>query len=522
MSELVWRMSPTQIGSRARNVIATVVVATVIAGAAALTTPFSPFPPSPPSSGTANIWVDTSGGTCADSTTLVSYPNNGTECATLAAAIAAAEPGDVVGMHVGVYPGETIAYRASLQNLVPGCDPYGKWGTASTTNCIHVINDGDVTIRGLVNNASSLWVEGTDPGSCSSKATCDARTYDFHITNSDLIGNPPAGAATDANCNCKSATFRAARPSITSNDTRRPDHVIWDGIDSDTLGVWASSNVYVRNADVGPMWFDTSIRGDSSGSGPDVPVIRSTCAACAPLNIFYEGVYFHEMNRTFWCDVNNACHPDGLFISNGTTVTLKNVGFSQIAGEVLFFENFNGGIGVTNFTMENSWFGCKVDSYPDDPANARTTCGSGASIDFKNCGSCDNFLLRFNSWHSIEGAEVSWTNARFVGNAGRQPPSTSVLCTANSWTSNVFYTVANGGNCGASNSNTGSSSIGSLFSNGSPGSENFHLAGAAGSTLADDFVAPGGSDSSLATDVDGETRPQDVNRDAGADERDSP
>jgi len=97
-----------------------------------------------------------------------------------------------------------------------------------------------------------------------------------------------------------------------------------------------------------------------------------------------------------------------------------------------------------------------------------------------------------------------------------------VLCTANSWTSNVFYTVANGGNCGASNSNTGSSSIGSLFSNGSPGSENFHLAGAAGSTLADDFVAPGGSDSSLATDVDGETRPQDVNRDAGADERDSP
>lgn len=472
----------------------------------------------------ANIWVDSSGGTCADSSTLLAYPNNGTECGTLNAAVQAAEAGDIIAVRAGTYSSETISYRSALQNLSPGCDPYGTWGSVSTANCVKIVNDGEVKFRGLVNNASALWFQGPVTGGtvCSSVSTCSARTYSFRITNSDLIGNPPAGADDDAACNCQSANFRAARPGITSTDVQRPDHIIVDGLDVDTLSIYASSNVLVRNTDVGPMWFDTPNRGSSSGAGPDVPRIWATSGG-SPSDIVWDGVFAHEMNRTFWCDVDNACHNDGLFINSGGPITVRNSGFSQIAGEVFFVENFSGNPDVNSLTMENTWLGCKVNSYPDAPASARTTCGSGAPIDIKNCGTtCNGVLFRFNSWYSITGAETSYTNARFVGNAGAQPGTGDPFCIAATWTYNAWYTQGSGGNCGATNANTGSSSCTSLFSSCVPGSENFHMAGSAGSTLADDFVSPTTSDYTLTTDMDGDSRPLDANRDAGADERNTP
>jgi hypothetical protein len=410
-------------------------------------------PVDPPAAGTANIWVDTTGGSCADSTSAISYPNNGTECSTLAAAVAAAEAGDKIAVRVGAYPFETIAYRANLQDLSPGCDPYGIWGSASSANCIHIVPDGgEVYIRGLKNSAASIWFEGNVTGDegagGGSPQSFRSRDYDFHITNEDLIGNPPPGVIVDANCNCKSVNFQAAMPSVTSSPARRPDHVIIDSIDSDTLSVYSSDNVHARNVDVGPMIYDTPNRGSASGAGPDVPRIWNAGSAGPVTEVYYEGIFFHEVNRSLWCSVNNACHPDGLYINSGGPITLKNSGFSQISGEVFFIENFAGNTpAVNNLTVENNWFGCKVNGFETGGLSASTTCGSGPSVKIKQCGTnCTNILFRFNSWHSITSTETDWVNARFVGNSGQQPGSADDFCAdANvSWSYNAWYTSATG------------------------------------------------------------------------------
>jgi hypothetical protein len=481
-------------------------------------------PVEPPAAGTANIWVDTTGGSCADSTSAISYPNNATECATLAAAVAAAEAGDKIAIRLGAYPFETLAYRANLQNLSPACDPYGEWGTASTANCIEIVPDGgDVWIRGAYNHASSIWfhgnVTGDDGAGGGNPQAFRNRTYDFHISKSDLIGNPPPGADDDANCNCASAQFRAARPIITSTDATRPDHVIVDGIDVDSVEIFASSNVMLKNVDVGPIWHDTPNRGSSSGASPGVPRIWAT-AGGPPINIVVDGSFYHEINRTYWCDVNNACHPDGIYYNAGGPHTLRNSAFSQVAGEVFFIENFGGGADVNNMLVENNWFGCKVNSYPDSPLTARTTCGSGPPMDIKNCGTtCNGMIFRYNSWYGIGGAETSYTNLRFIGNAGAQP-SNETLCSAGSWQYNAFWTKASG--CAAAiagtNFSTGSSLPSSLFVNTTAGSDDYHLTGAAGSTAAENIVTPTSSDYTVTTDMDGEARTA-GSRDAGADER---
>jgi hypothetical protein len=481
--------------------------------------------------GTANIWVDLTGGTCVDNASAVTY-TDATACASLAAAVLTAEPGDKIAIRAGAYPFETLARKTTLQNLSPGCDPHGVWGTASSVNCVRVVPDsGDVWIRGMRINASSIWLEGNvtgdDGAGCGSPQQCRSRVYDFHISNTDLIGYPPPGVLIDANCNCKSSNFEIIAATA-SNAATRPDHVIVDGIDSDTMAVYSAGNVHARNVDVGPLIQDTSIRGSASGSGPAIPRIWSsgqTGGAGTSQNIYYEGMFFHNINRSKWCSINNVCHPDGLYIKNGGPITVKNSGFTQISGEVLFFENFDSiptGGDTHDVTIENNWFGCKVFGFENAAGlNAENMCGQGPPIDIKNCGpvGCTNFLFRYNSWYGIGGAETAYTNLRFIGNAGGQP-SNETMCTAGSWQYNAFFTQTF--SCGAAlagtNVSTGSSSPSSLFASTSPATDDYHLAGAVESTVADDLVTPTSSDYDVNTDMDGEARTA-GSRDAGADER---
>jgi hypothetical protein len=479
---------------------------------------------------TANFWVD-GAGSCVDNGSLIAYPNDATECATLAAAVAAAEPGDEIAMRAGTYAAETLAYRADLQNLSPGCDPYGEWGAANDSNCIHIVPDGDVTIQGLQSSTASVWMEGNITGDggagCGSPNACANRTYDFHVKNSQ--GNPPAGGL-NTGCACKAVNFKFI-PSVTSSTARRLDHVILDKIDSQTVSVYSSSNVMMRRMDVGPLWVDTSTPGSGSGSGPDIPRIWNAGSAGVPEDIVVDGNYYHDINRTYDCFLDNACHPDGLYINSGGPITIRNSGFSQITGEVLFFENFGGNTPDTHDVLvENNWLGCKINDYQagtaanptEDVANSPfPVCGTGPPIDIKQCGAsgCTNFLFRYNSWHSIGGAETTFTNARFVGNAGQQPGSGDPFCTAATWSYNAWYNQTSGGGmCGATNVTTGSTAATSLFANTSPAADNYHLTGSAGSTVADNLVTPTSSDYTVTSDFDGDSRTA-GSRDAGADER---
>jgi hypothetical protein len=54
---------------------------------------------------------------------------------------------------------------------------------------------------------------------------------------------------------------------------------------------------------------------------------------------------------------------------------------------------------------------------------------------------------------------------------------------------------------------------------GSSQNPDFHLAGSSGSTGADNVVVPSTGDYALLSDIDGDVRAHDANREAGSDER---
>jgi hypothetical protein len=475
---------------------------------------------------TANFFVD-GAGSCADSGSLISYPNNGTECATLADAFAAAEPGDKIAIRTGVYPFESLTYRADLQDLSPACDPHGEWGSSSTANCIHVVPDGgDVTIRGFQTNASSLWLEGNMTGDIGGASRADFlnRDYDFHVTNSDLFSNPPAGSNTDANCACGSVNFRIGVGSVTV--AQQIDHVIVDQVDTDSWSLYGAEYSMLKDGDVGPHWLDTPNRGSITGSYPDVPRIRAGSAAAGsltngPAEIVVENTFFHDMNETLWCNINNACHPDGLFISSGGPLTFREVAFSRIAGEVFFIQNFGTPRpDVHDVTVQNSWFGCKVNAIADTGGALPTSCGSSTvPIDIDNCGAdCTNILFRYNSWVGFLWRETVNVNVRLIGNAGAQTGSSDPICADGTNQYNGWFLKSLGGNCGGTNVNSGTTTQTSIFTSTTPGSEDFNLAGAGGSTVADNLVTPTTSDFTVTTDIDGTARTA-GSRDAGAVER---
>jgi hypothetical protein len=481
-------------------------------------------------SGTANIWVDTDGGTCVDNGSAVSY-SSATACGSLDDAVAIADLGDNILIRTGTYPFDTIGRVAALEDASPGCDPYGEWGSVSTTNCVHIQPDGgDVWVHGAYIYASSLWFEGNMTGDIGegTVAEFENRDFDFHFSNQDLIGNPPVGADVDAQCNCRSVEFQI-RPENATGTSQRPDHVILDKIDSDTMSTFSASNILWRNMDIGPLWIDTDNRGSQAGRGPLVPTFRYTGTAKATEDVVVDSTFFHEMNRTWWCDLNNVCHPDGLYIIGGDGYEIRNTGFTQISGEVLFFEMSGAGDtpNLTNFLMENSWMGCKVQSYPDNPSTGTTSCGTSSTpFDIKECGpttGCTDVLFRYNSFYSFGAEETNMNNVRFVGNASRQMGSTSEpMCALVTFSYNALWTRGSGTSCNiggnTGNLSTGSGVPTSLWVNSTPGSEDYHLAGSPGSTAADNLVTPTSSDYTLTTDIDGNARTA-GSRDAGAFER---
>ena len=74
--------------------------ATVIAGSAACSTP--------PPSGSANLWVDTNGGSCARQASAGAYVD-ASACASFGAAYSAAQCGDTVGVRSGTYGTQNVS-----------------------------------------------------------------------------------------------------------------------------------------------------------------------------------------------------------------------------------------------------------------------------------------------------------------------------------------------------------------------------------------------------------------------------
>jgi hypothetical protein len=273
-----------------------------------------------------------------------------------------------------------------------------------------------------------------------------------------------------------------------------PDHVVVEGVDSTSFGVFGTDTVTFRWMDVGPAT-ETTNCAIKEGPGFQNKIGFSGQAPVVPKNVTLDGLLIHNQNGDIGRETG-SCHFGGLFLVTVDGLTLRNSVFSQNVIYDIQVQNFVG-TPATNVTIENNWFGCAVDwAY-------RSSACQQQAIQFSRA-SYTNWLIRYNSFvasiWSIDG--TSFSNFAVVGNAGDRPSAcyAGMSFRYNAW---VGLTCA-----------TSDKSLSALpFLNSVPGSEDLHLvAGSAAIDAGDPSDAP-------STDIDGQSRPLGGRPDAGANER---
>jgi hypothetical protein len=112
---------------------------------------------------TANLWVDTNGGTCARSATPGAYVDAGA-CASMQAAVAACQAGDIIRMKAGTYGAQTITSSSSS----PGCN---------------IIAESGVSGGNLATNGSWLTING---GTWQGWEPTGTGLHDIHLVNATV------------------------------------------------------------------------------------------------------------------------------------------------------------------------------------------------------------------------------------------------------------------------------------------------------------------------------------------------
>ena len=98
---------------------------------------------------TANLWIDTTGGTCTRQGTPATY-NDAAACASMSAAISACTAGDTIRMKAGTYGAQSI----NVTKTTPGCTVI-----AETTTTIGALttNGAWYEIQNIVGSSGSGW-----------------------------------------------------------------------------------------------------------------------------------------------------------------------------------------------------------------------------------------------------------------------------------------------------------------------------------------------------------------------------
>lgn len=395
-------------------------------------------------------------------------------CASWNRAYQIASAGSVIEVAGGRYPGQLIRPRASLRDLRPGCS------FANTGQCVVFQPAGGATVsisERLEIRGSSVWVRGT--------------------------ATPSSGTPTpDRRYSIKVAGYVDTEA---DSDSTRPDHVLVEGVDSTSFGVFNVDTATFRDLDVGPATVGADCR-IVEGPGFENKIGLAGDVNVVPRNIVLDGLFVHNQNRNPDGEASD-CHFGGLFLVTANGLVLRNSAFSQNAVYNIQVQNFEGPA-PRNIRLENNIFGCPVNWLYEPGGDTR--CDNQADIQFNTAAPIDNWLLRFNSFASGIGQYVdgtTYSNVRILGNVGGRP---SECYAGMSFVHNTWI----GGSC----SRTDTRVSRSPFVSTTPGAEDFRLvrgARAAGS------VPPGEGDSNLHTDIELQVRPLRFPRDAGAYQRDT-
>lgn len=476
-------MSPVWKKGWGRNwFIATVTVATVAVGATALGSQIigTGTGGGGGGAGTANVWVDTNGGTCTRSATLVAY-SDAAACSNFNPAYSAASSGDIVRVVGGAYSPTVPAEGANK------ITPAGK----SDPDIQFLCDSGNVTQLAPGTQFVITGPHVTIQGSC----------FKF---NKIWVGDGANGVSVD--------------------------DVTIDGVSMMIFDISGSSNVTIKNSKVGPMiacfgpgngatscqdntatnekyFFDNGYPNTQYNE----PKIHSggNTGAVPPTNVTLLNNMFDTMQSRDANTLHTGCLWTGW---GGTTnnIVIDGNKFQRCAVYDIHID-----AGGASQTIQNNWFGYPVEPLANTSQvgfDTETTPGF-TDIQCKS-GVCDptNFLIRFNTFsHGIDmnygGAGTSATNVRLIGNILGSNSNCGFGQTAN-------FNITNSGTCGTNSSAATTSSQVTTYSY----PFDFHLIGAVGSKTADNYVTPTGADYTLTTDIDGQARTA-GSRDAGADER---
>jgi hypothetical protein len=384
-----------------------------------------------------------------------------------------AQPGQVVEVAGGAYPGQTIDPRQPLRNKT--CS------VADRATCVMFVPAAGARVAlsgNLVVTGSDVYVKGT--------------------------ARPASGIPT------RSRTFNISVSGYTSveatSDTDWPDHVVLEGIDTSNFAVGGADAVVLRNMDIGPSTLDF-VNGDCRGLENRLGL--NGASSHEARNVVLEGLLIHNQNRTL-AAAENDCHFGALLLISGSGITLRNSVFSQNVVYNIQIQNFVGSP-ASNVTIENNWFGCPVGQLFEP--NGETTCNEQRDLQFSASSRFANWLIRYNSFAGGIGQYnpgETYSNVRIIGNVGIGPTynmcQPGVTFAYNAWvggqecTKQDVFVHAN------------------PFRSMSPGSEDLSLRPG---TKASGLVTGKGADYTLPTDILGQMRPLHTPPDAGASQRET-
>jgi hypothetical protein len=428
-----------------------------------------------PAAGSANIWVDTSGGTCARSSTPGAYVD-ASACASLTAAYNAASGGDTINVRCGTYTSQTIPQRSlGTTYTTIQKDP----GDGSCTQVNVASSGGHLDIF-----ANYVIVDGLSSNPGTTEATL---TY-FQLGD---------------NLGCAFAYPSPSWPCAMSNN-----HVQFKNWKF-TQGALHTDQLLLQHGEIGGINGQINACDAVTHNGIEDGIVaigegNGASAESSPVpNLTVDDVYFHDM-------IVSGCgnHVDGIQGFGYKNWLIKNSRFKNLPTCILAYSQNNANpLDIDGMTVENSMF---------EDTGSQSHCITIGNDGTQLCGSSNlNNIVQNNTFISGLRANVQCSGSPdgiFRNNLDYGATEACGFGNQDwSWNYNTWKTPASG--CAAtSNSSTCTPSF---QGGGAPTATSVTGADLSSSdTCAKNYVPPTGG-TFPATDIHATSRPQGTNVDAG-------
>ena len=306
---------------------------------------------------TANLWVDTNGGTCTRQATPAVYSDSAA-CSTFQVAYAAATLGDTVRVRSGSYSAQTMNYIAAL-------------GTEVDESNVAFVADGSVTVP-------SFLAYGVR------HITLDGFTFSGSVILECETSGVPAGA-----------------------EGRHPVDVT----------VQNSTMTFTRSENVSLMTIDGNTIGPSSSVmkvGASGDTGNANCTDEPPENITFSDNDIHDFR-----EASAASHMECLFVEGVQGLTIVRNTFRGCSVFDIFFKQqlAAGAFGMSNITVCNNFLGHPVASAFRTAGTDAMSFSGGSSTVYSNLNVCFNSMYGDLLLRNDLG--VTFTSTTITGNIMR-------------------------------------------------------------------------------------------------------